>query len=90
MKNYTGVLTVALGAALALPAGLAAADMSQGSYTGKSATEIRQKLEAEGYQVREIEADDGYLEAHASLKGQRYEIKIDPQTGKVFRIERDD
>lgn len=91
MKSSAAILRItALGAILAVPAGLAAADVSQGSYSGKTAAEIRQQLEAQGYQVRKIDADDGYLEAHAVLNDRRYEIKVDPQTGKVIRIELDD
>lgn len=80
----------ALGTLIALPAGLVYADVSQGTYTGKSADEIRKQLEGQGYQVQKVETDDDYLEAYAMLKGQLFEIKVDPATGKVIEIERED
>ncbi|MDH3581095.1 MAG: PepSY domain-containing protein [Hyphomicrobiales bacterium] len=90
MNNHTGILGIAVGAVLALSAGLAAAEVSHGTYTGKSTSEVRQQLEGQGYHVQKIETDDGYLEAYAVLNGKRYEIKVDPRTGKVIRIERED
>lgn len=91
MKTSARILcAAAAGALLALPTGLAAADITHGSYSGKTAKEVRQNLESQGYQVRKIEADNGYLEAYAVLSGKRYEIKVDPMTGKVMQIELDD
>ena len=90
MKYRTQVAIIALGGLLALPAGLAAAVVSQGTYAGKIAAEIRQQLQSQGYQVGKVETDDDYLEVYATYEGKRYEIKIDPQTGKVIRIEHED
>lgn len=91
MKSYAKIIfAAAAGALLAVPAGVAIAEISQGSYSGKTAQEIRQHLESQGYQVGKIESDDGYLEAYAVLSGKRYEIKVNPSTGKVIRIELED
>ena len=71
-----------------LSAGLAA--VSEGGYAGKTEDEITQSLEAQGYTVRKIETEDGYLEAYALRDGQRYEFYVDPETGKVAKVKRDD
>ena len=76
--------------ALALPAGLAAASATPGGYAGKSEVEITQYLEAEGYQVREIEREGCEFEAHAVKDGVAYEIEIDRESGKIEEIEHDD
>ena len=76
--------SMALAAALALPAGLAFAAASKGDYVGKTAAEITENLVQQGYEVREIE-----LEAKAVLDGKLYEIKLDPLTGKIVEIKED-
>ena len=81
---------LALAAALSLPATLAAAAASQGSYAGKTGDEITKSLEEQGYEIRKIETEDGYLEAYALLNGERFEIYVDPQNGKIVKIEKDD
>ena len=83
------ILPATLVLALALPAGLAAA-AAAGSYAGKSEAEITRYLEAEGYQVGEIETEGDEIEAHATKDGVAYEIEIDPQSGKIEEIEEDD
>ncbi len=76
--------SMALAAALALPAGLAFAAASEGDYVGKTAAEITENLVQQGYEVREIE-----LEAKAVLDGKLYEIKLDPLTGRIVEIKED-
>ena len=80
----------AAAAALTLPAALALAAVTKGDYAGKTEGEIIQSLEQQGYSVRKVETEDGYLEAYALLDGQRYEIYVDPETGKVVKVEKDD
>ena len=84
------LLSAGLAAALTLSAGAALAAVSEGDYAGKTADEITKSLEAQGYKVRKIETEDGYLEAYAMRDGQRFEIYVDPETGKVVEIEEDD
>ncbi len=76
--------SMAVAVALALPAGSALAAASQGDYVGTTAAEITESLEQQGYEVREIE-----LEAKVVLDGKPYEIKLDPRTGKIVKIEED-
>ena len=84
-------LSAGLAAALTLSAAAAAfAVVSEGDYAGKTEDEITKSLEEQGYRVRKIETEDGYLEAYALLDGQRYEIYVDPKTGRVAKIKLDD
>ncbi len=75
---------------MALAASLAMAAASPGDYAGKSQAEITKSLEQQGYEVRKVETEDGYLEAYALLNGARFEIYVDPKTGKIVEIEEDD
>ncbi len=82
--------SMAVAAALALPAGPAFAVPSNGDYVGKTAAEITESLEQQGYKVGEIEMEDGKLEAKVVMDGKPYEIYTDPRTGKIVEIEEDD
>jgi len=82
--------TATLAAALALPAGLSMAAAAKGSYAGKTKAEITKTLEQQGYKVRKVETEDGELEAYALLDGARYEIYVDPESGKIVKIKQDD
>ncbi len=70
--------------------GPAFAASSIGDYVGKTAAEITENLEQQGYKVGEIEREDGNLEAKVVLDGKPYEIYADPRTGKIIEIEEDD
>lgn len=88
-------LFISLTAAAAIGAGLALTPVLAGAtakdeYLGKADAEIRAALEQDGYEVRKIETEDGYLEAYAMRDGQRFEIYVDPESGKVVKIEEDD
>ena len=83
------ILPATLAIAIAVPAGLAAA-AAEGTYAGKTIVEIAQYLEAEGYQVREIEIEEDEIEARAVKDGKIYEIEVDDTTGKIKEIEEDD
>ncbi len=85
-----GLAAAGLAAALTLSAAVALAAVSKGDYAGKTQDEITKSLEAQGYTVRKVETEDGYLEAYALRDGERYEIYVDSQTGKVVKIEADD
>ena len=50
---------------------------------------IRTLLEAQGYEVRQIETEDGMFEAYALKDGERYEIYINADM-QIVRTERDD
>jgi hypothetical protein len=87
----TWVIAVALLATVvALPAGSADAAVSKGDYVGKRPAEIVKSLEQQGYKVGELETERGYFEVEASTGGKRYEIHVDPETGKIAKIGKDD
>ena len=75
---------------MALPAGPTGAAASKGDYVGKTAAEIVQGLERQGYSVAEFETERGFFEVEASNGGRRYEILVDPGTGKIEKIGKDD
>jgi len=52
----------------------------------KSISEVASAVEAKGYQVREIEADDGCFEVEARREnGERVELYINPRTLDIVR-----
>jgi len=52
-------------------------------------TAVAQKLEGQGYTVREIEREDGVYEVEVTdANGMRLEAYVDPRTGDILR--RDD
>ena len=57
--------------------------------TPKSKEEITQLLEAQGYQVKEVDVEDNTYEAEVYQQGKKFEIKLDI-TGKILKIEQDD
>ncbi len=79
--------SMAVAAALALPAGPAFAASSIGDYVGKTAAEMTASLEQQGYKVGEVEMEEGNLEAKVVLDGKPYEIYADSRTGKIVEIE---
>jgi hypothetical protein len=83
-------MTRIIALALAITAGSAAlASDSHGRIDQATQDAIRATLTAEGYEVRKIEADDGYYEAYALKNGERYEIYLDRDLN-VIKSERDD
>jgi len=95
-----GALILAI--ALAAPIGLAVASESYGSggvtkapgietdTLGLTAEEIRTALTAAGYDVIEIERENGTYEATARRDGERWEFYVDAATGKIRKSERED
>ena len=82
--------TAILVGGLAVTSGLVLAAAQEGDYAGKTEADIVSSLEQQGYEVRKVEKEDGYLEAYALLDGVRYEIYVDPTSGKIIEIEEDD
>lgn len=79
------ILAVTLpGAALALP--------QVGDVLGTNADAVRSALEAAGCPVAAFEVEDGKVEAKCieTASKARWEIYIDPKTGVVDRMKRDD
>jgi hypothetical protein len=90
MRLYLAILALALSLAAAAPA------MADDDYRGNrlnvpssqwlSQSEIRDRLEAKGLKVREIEADDGAYEVEAfDDKGVKNEFHVHPATGEILR-----
>lgn len=84
------IASAALTATLTLPVNSAsAAAAEKGGYAGKTEAEITKSLQDQGYEVRKVEVEDGFLEAYALLNGERYEIYVNPKTGEIVKIEED-
>ncbi|MBO6508890.1 MAG: PepSY domain-containing protein [Roseibium sp.] len=67
----------------------ASAEYQPGDKIGLSISDIARGLENNGYEIREIEVKDDRIEAEVTLEGDKLEIKIDPMTGLVTRVEDD-
>ena len=83
----TRILSAALALALALPGAAMASPDSPVPQETQAA--IRALLEGQGYEVRQIETEDGMFEAYALKDGERYEIYINAEM-QIVRTERDD
>ena len=94
MKKRTAIswasYPVLIAACLTLAIGSGLADISDGDYLGKSKDEIKQTLESQGYKVKEIDRERGLYEIDTVIDGKPYEIKVDPESGKVVNVEEDD
>ena len=49
--------------------------------------QIRASLAAQGYKVTKYERERGEIEVYALKDGRRYELKIDPKTGQILKVE---
>lgn len=88
---YFGPRLMLIGSTLALATTsiLAASDAPELSgYIGKTRQEISATLKQQGYEVRKVETEDGYLEAYALKNGERFEIYVDPTTGTLVKTKR--
>ena len=83
-------VVAAFGAALSSLPIAAWADLSAGDPLGKTDAEIRASLESLGYMVEEIEIEDDEIEAEVTMNGEAFELEIDPATGQVAEIEKED
>ena len=77
-------------AALAALVPAAAMALAVGDTLGTDVEEIRAKLEAEGYNVSEIEVEGNDIEVDYMVDGQEYELEVDAATGMVLEIELED
>lgn len=83
MKQTVKILALAL----SLPA--AAALASGAPVSPETEISIRDLLTGQGFQVKEIEAEDGLFEAEATKDGKSYEFYLNEQI-EVVRIEDED
>lgn len=79
----------ALLAALIVP-GFAFAGVDMGQNLGTTESDVRAALTGMGYEVHEIEVEDGEIEAEVTLDGISYEIEVAMDTGLVTEIELED
>ncbi|MEW2913473.1 PepSY domain-containing protein [Leisingera sp. JC11] len=73
MRNSLKLLALAL----TIPA--AAAFASERTISTETETKIRDLLNGQGYEVTEIEAEDGMFEAEATKDGKEYEFHLNDQ-----------
>ncbi|WP_170376193.1 PepSY domain-containing protein [Ruegeria atlantica] len=79
MLTLTGLIVTA-------PA-LALANVGLGDKLGTNEAEIRSTLEAQGYQIEEIEFEDGEIEVELSKDGVETELVLTETDGEVTAIE---
>ena len=76
-------------AALLVP-GVALAGLDIGQQVGTTEADVRAALTGFGYDVQEIEIEDGEIEAEVTLDGVAYEIEVAMDTGLILEIETED
>lgn len=76
-------------AALIVPAA-AFAGLDVGQSLGTTDADVRAALTGMGYEVHEIESEDGEIEAEVTLDGVAYEIEVAMDTGLITEIELED
>jgi hypothetical protein len=54
-----------------------------------SSSRVIHMLEAKGYRVIKIEADDGHWEGEAVRRGATFDFHVDPHSGRITKLERD-
>jgi hypothetical protein len=74
---------------LALSLSSPALASSYESVSDETQTAIRTLLEADGYEVRKIERDDGRYEVYALKNGERFEVYVSTDL-QIVRIKRAD
>lgn len=86
MSNFTkpAILT-----ALLIPAA-AFAQLDVGQQLGSTESDVRAALTGMGYDVQEIEIEDGEIEADVVLDGVELEIEIAMDSGLIVEIETED
>ena len=88
MKNYRTLALAATASAILFAAASASAGPNRINVPANqwlSHSEVIEKLSAQGYTVREIEADDGVYEVEMTGKnGVRIESHVHPATGKIL------
>lgn len=88
-KIDSHALAGAFAALLMLSPVVASAAVAKGDTLGTSEMEIRAALERQGYEVTEIEIEDGVIEAEFIAQGTEMEIEVDSTTGQVLDVDDD-
>lgn len=82
-------MTGACVAVLILAPAAASAAVSKGDVLGTNEKDVRAALEQQGYSVKEIEIEDGVIEAEIIAHGAEMEIEVDATTGQVLEVDDD-
>lgn len=85
----SGLAAAILPAFLVLSGQSVLAQVQPGHAVGLKISEIARSLEDNGYEIQEIEVKPDRVEVEVVIEGEKLEIKVDPQSGLVTRIERD-
>lgn len=89
-KTFRGVQTGLLASSILIGSGaIALAQIQTGDMIGTSVSEIARALELNGYDIREIEVKSNRIEVDVLQNGSKLEIKVDPRSGEVIRVEID-
>jgi len=81
-----GIVTSALTLFQILPAQASDDGCDAGPKSGWMTKEaVKKHLAAQGYQLRKIEQEDGCYEAYALKDGAKYELYVNPVTGKLVK-----
>ncbi|MEL6979988.1 MAG: PepSY domain-containing protein [Pseudomonadota bacterium] len=87
-KQRASRLAAALTALIALPVAALAVNVGETVSTEDAA--IRAALEADGYEIVEIEREDDEIEVEATKGGQAFELSFDAESGQLTEIELED
>jgi hypothetical protein len=91
VKGHDMKTSLLLALGLALAPALASALPAVGDVVGTNPTDAGAALAAAGCTVDSFESEDGMIEAKChDAEARRYEVYIDPATGTVAKVERDD
>lgn len=88
MLNLKKSFTLITAVAISLYGVAAFASEDDLRLNSETKAEITEKLTQEGYEVRKIEAEDGYYEAYTIKNGARYEIYLDKNL-KIAKVKED-
>ncbi len=83
------VVPIALAACLAAGTALAV-ELATGARLGTNVQEISAALAADGYTVLKYEQERDDIEVYVVKDGRRLELELDPQSGRIVKIEDED
>ena len=66
------------------------ANLAAGNTIGTTADEVTAALEAQGYEIIEVEVEDGEIEVEYMDNGQLFEVEVDATTGMIAELELED
>jgi hypothetical protein len=72
---------------LALASPALAEDLSSDTVLGTTIEQVQAKLTELGYEVRKAEMEDGKIEVYFVKDGKMGEVYVNPETGKVTKLD---